>query len=591
MAEYGGKQRNQLSKVTGSSESKDVQLRRFIDNRPHAVSQMNLIRSIQKKPNNTGLPDNLKSGVENLSGFSMDDVKVHYNSDKPAQLNALAYAQGTDIHVAPGQEKHLPHEAWHVVQQKQGRVQPVIQLQGTNVNNNEEKEADVMGEKVLQRKQYEIQKTFPLVKYEKKIEKVTETKEVKEKKGSKTVTKTLEELEKERKSNAAKLGDKISSAEKALKSPITTEQHPYHDKIVGLRAEEDKIRTGKYDEEISLKRAKLPHLKEEDLEGNRDGRMAETVKKLFPLGINWMGGHLIKDAWGGLDNMMNVAVWNKDNAEKEWSEKFEDPLDGYFLLDDNTESATVHISAVKEDEILSKDSIDIPRLCSNGDAYLQKKYEEKRWEINNAIETIPLSAQGSFKTNNDKKGSVYVTESQTGYSAIKEPAKNMLEKHVDDIKTLHESIEDEAFSPIKNTKYPSQGDVEKSSKEKRTAKRAVAMSDEYNRLITNLQDSFFQDIEPSITIPQEEKAVDPKTKREATRPTEKLMKKKTSLDRQIKELMQHINKQIINVTQLELLMKEKEEILTAESIDEKFKLMISLRKQHISLLKKLISVH
>jgi hypothetical protein len=79
----------------------------------------------------------------------MDDVKVHYNSDKPAQLNALAYAQGTDIHVAPGQEEHLPHEAWHVVQQKQGRVQPTMQLKGANVNDNEglEKEADVMGNK------------------------------------------------------------------------------------------------------------------------------------------------------------------------------------------------------------------------------------------------------------------------------------------------------------------------------------------------------------------------------------------------------------------------------------------------------------
>ena len=73
----------------------------------------------EKKPNDTGLPDNLKSGIENLSGMSMDGVKVHYNSEKPAQLNALAYAQGTDIHVGPGQEQHLPHEAWHVVQQGQ----------------------------------------------------------------------------------------------------------------------------------------------------------------------------------------------------------------------------------------------------------------------------------------------------------------------------------------------------------------------------------------------------------------------------------------------------------------------------------------
>ena len=105
---------------------------------------------IQEKSNNTGLPDNLKSGVENLSGYSMDDVKVNYNSAQPAQLNALAYAQGTDIHVAPGQEKHLPHEAWHVVQQKQGRVQPTMQMkEGVPVNDDAglEHEADVMGAK------------------------------------------------------------------------------------------------------------------------------------------------------------------------------------------------------------------------------------------------------------------------------------------------------------------------------------------------------------------------------------------------------------------------------------------------------------
>ncbi len=114
-----------------------------------------LQESTAAKPNNTGLPDNLKSGVENLSGYSMDDVKVHFNSDKPAQLNAHAYAQGTDIHVAPGQEQHLPHEAWHVVQQKQGRVQATMQMKtGVPVNDDAglENEADVMGAKALQLK-------------------------------------------------------------------------------------------------------------------------------------------------------------------------------------------------------------------------------------------------------------------------------------------------------------------------------------------------------------------------------------------------------------------------------------------------------
>lgn len=100
-----------------------------------------------KMENKTGLPDNLKAGVENLSGLSMDNVKVNYNSDKPAQVGALAYTQGTDIHVAPGQEKHLPHEVWHVVQQAQGRVRPTMQTKGVAVNDDVglEKEADEMG--------------------------------------------------------------------------------------------------------------------------------------------------------------------------------------------------------------------------------------------------------------------------------------------------------------------------------------------------------------------------------------------------------------------------------------------------------------
>jgi len=109
-------------------------------------------RAEDLRPNNTGMPDNLKSGIENLSGFSMDDVRVHYNSSKPATVQALAYTQGTDIHVAPGQEKHLPHEAWHVAQQMAGRVSPTTNINGMPVNDNAalEHEADVMGEKAVQ---------------------------------------------------------------------------------------------------------------------------------------------------------------------------------------------------------------------------------------------------------------------------------------------------------------------------------------------------------------------------------------------------------------------------------------------------------
>ncbi len=100
------------------------------------------------------MPDNLKAGIENLSGFSMDDVRVHYNSSKPATVQALVYTQGTDIHVAPGQEKCLPHEAWHVAQQMAGRVSPTTNINGMPVNDNAalEHEADAMGEMAVQRK-------------------------------------------------------------------------------------------------------------------------------------------------------------------------------------------------------------------------------------------------------------------------------------------------------------------------------------------------------------------------------------------------------------------------------------------------------
>ena len=101
--------------------------------------------------NRTGLPDRLKTGIENLSGYAMDDVRVHYNSSKPAQLSALAYTQGANIYVGPRQERHLPHEAWHVVQQKQGRVKPTLQLKnGVNANDdsNLEREADAIGSRL-----------------------------------------------------------------------------------------------------------------------------------------------------------------------------------------------------------------------------------------------------------------------------------------------------------------------------------------------------------------------------------------------------------------------------------------------------------
>jgi len=94
------------------------------------------------------LPAPLQAGVEALSGHDMSDVRVHRNSSLPAQYQALAFAQGRDIHLGPGQEQHLPHEAWHVVQQAQGRVRPTRQMFDAMPVNDDaglEHEADQMG--------------------------------------------------------------------------------------------------------------------------------------------------------------------------------------------------------------------------------------------------------------------------------------------------------------------------------------------------------------------------------------------------------------------------------------------------------------
>jgi hypothetical protein len=93
-------------------------------------------------PGHAGLPARLRNEIENLSGRPMDHVRVHFNSPRPARLNALAYTQGSDIYLGPGQQRHLPHEAWHVVQQMQGRVRPTLRIGGAEINDDPALEAE-----------------------------------------------------------------------------------------------------------------------------------------------------------------------------------------------------------------------------------------------------------------------------------------------------------------------------------------------------------------------------------------------------------------------------------------------------------------
>ena len=145
------------AKMNGSwvqRREKAAQFGHNIANIPVSSTAMIQKRATQEqRPNKTGLPDDLKLGLESTSGYSLDHVKVHYNSQKPAEIQAHAYIQGgTDIYVAPGREKDLPHEGQHALQWMQGKVgKPTSEVNGVKINNDRklEKEADVMGSKAL----------------------------------------------------------------------------------------------------------------------------------------------------------------------------------------------------------------------------------------------------------------------------------------------------------------------------------------------------------------------------------------------------------------------------------------------------------
>ncbi|MEL6537950.1 MAG: DUF4157 domain-containing protein, partial [Bacteroidota bacterium] len=110
-------------------------------------------------PNATGLPGGLKAKMENSFGTPLDGLRVHKNSSFPAKVGAIATTQGNRIDFAPGHynphtargQRLIGHEAWHTVQQAQGRVKPTLQMKtGHLVNDNSvlEQEANRAGEAV-----------------------------------------------------------------------------------------------------------------------------------------------------------------------------------------------------------------------------------------------------------------------------------------------------------------------------------------------------------------------------------------------------------------------------------------------------------
>ncbi|MFN6945480.1 MAG: DUF4157 domain-containing protein [Cytophagaceae bacterium] len=118
-----------------------------------------------KSDSTTKMPEHVQAKMESSFGTDFSDVNIH-TGEQASSVGALAYAQGNDIHFAPGQynpetqsgQELLGHELTHVVQQRQGRVQATTQAKGLAVNDDPalEHEADVMGKKAAEGKVAEV---------------------------------------------------------------------------------------------------------------------------------------------------------------------------------------------------------------------------------------------------------------------------------------------------------------------------------------------------------------------------------------------------------------------------------------------------
>jgi Domain of unknown function (DUF4157) len=105
-----------------------------------------------------GLPIALSNQIKTLLGVDPSQAVIHKNSGKAAEIGALAFVQGNEIHFAPGKfnpntregKELIGHEFTHYKQQMQGLVQPTSEIAGMPLNEDPalEAAADAMGAKI-----------------------------------------------------------------------------------------------------------------------------------------------------------------------------------------------------------------------------------------------------------------------------------------------------------------------------------------------------------------------------------------------------------------------------------------------------------
>lgn len=147
-------QTDTTSNRSATQDSWQKQLAQVANNSKEAAAQRAFISGANDSPRIAAQRQRIKGYTD---GQHMAAAPTRSTAQTIRQKASKAFEDeekplGTDIHVAPGQEKHVPHKAWHVVQQAQELVQPTLQMKdGLPVNDDKrlEHEADVMGEKAL----------------------------------------------------------------------------------------------------------------------------------------------------------------------------------------------------------------------------------------------------------------------------------------------------------------------------------------------------------------------------------------------------------------------------------------------------------
>ncbi|MGF9906775.1 DUF4157 domain-containing protein [Brevibacillus porteri] len=120
-----------------------------------AVQRMLSKTPLQKSENlssasGRSLPDSVQAKMEQAFHTDFSDVQIHPESSAASQIGAIAFAQGNDIHFAPGTyqpetqsgQQLLGHELTHVVQQRQGRVKANVPDSSLPINDDPALEAE-----------------------------------------------------------------------------------------------------------------------------------------------------------------------------------------------------------------------------------------------------------------------------------------------------------------------------------------------------------------------------------------------------------------------------------------------------------------